>query len=111
VDEVRPSEIEILDIDTRIHQIRTFNSDEYPIDWMKLGIKGRGGTAFSPAFEHYENEMEKPQCLIYLTDLGSNDFGKEPEFPVLWVSTTNLSEVPFGEVTQIDVSYDQAQSA
>jgi hypothetical protein len=39
----------------------------------------------------------QPVCAIYLTDLDGDDFGPEPAYPVLWVST-DLTGAPFGEV-------------
>jgi predicted metal-dependent peptidase len=103
VDEVRPVELDIIDIDSSIKQVHTYTSDEYPIDWRELKLKGGGGTSFSPVFEHYRHAENPPVCLIYLTDLYCSNFGDEPEFPVLWVSTSNIKEVPFGEVTKLDV--------
>jgi hypothetical protein len=37
---------------------------------------------------------------VYLTDLGSDDFGDQPPYPVLWV-TTEKGEAPYGEIIEI----------
>jgi len=64
-----------------------------------LDIKphGGGGTAFSPVFEYIEEHGIEPIAIVFLTDLCCDDFGNEPNCPVLWVSTDE-GTAPFGEV-------------
>jgi predicted metal-dependent peptidase len=48
---------------------------------------GGGGTHFAPAFTWLKEHDIEPACAVYLTDL-EGGFGEEPDYPVLWVSTT-----------------------
>jgi predicted metal-dependent peptidase len=64
-------------------------------------IKGGGGTSFAPAFE-YLNEHHDIDAAVYLTDLCSDDFGEEPNYPVLWVSTTDR-DAPWGSICRIQM--------
>jgi len=43
-----------------------------------------------------ENDIE-PVATIFLTDLCCNDFGDQPNHPVLWVSNMD-GDAPWGEV-------------
>jgi predicted metal-dependent peptidase len=53
--------ITVAQCDTRINSIEEFNPKK---DW---DIKGRGGTAFQPVIDHF-NEFRSYTALIYLTD-------------------------------------------
>jgi predicted metal-dependent peptidase len=66
---------------------------------------GEGETRFRPAFEHISRIDPAPSCVIYFTDLFSDDFGPEPEMPVLWIGDykedwfgSHQARVPFGEL-------------
>ena len=65
------------------------------------GIKGGGGTRFTPAFEHFEKCDEIPKCLIYFTDGECDSFPDiAPTYPVIWLLTEDAKPFtpPFGEV-------------
>lgn len=63
-------------------------------------LPGGGGTDFRPVFKRIDNAQEKPEILIYLTDLYGT-FPEEPEYPVIWVAHQNGDmEAPWG--TQIN---------
>lgn len=89
--------ITVICCDTKINSVQDFT----PYDEIKIEIKGRGGTKFSPVFAHIEEKALTPKCLIYLTDLECFDFGQAPEYPVLWISPKDNNKVPFGEVIKI----------
>ena len=42
-----------------------------------------------------------PVACVFLTDLHCDDFGTEPDCPVLWV-TTGAEVAPFGEVVKME---------
>jgi predicted metal-dependent peptidase len=66
-------------------------------------IKGRGGTRFTPVFEwiaHHEGVVNVAG-LIWLTDMMGEFPPVAPEYPVLWVSCSDIKKAPFGEVVQI----------
>lgn len=65
-------------------------------------IKGGGGTAFSPCFSGLDQEGKRPDMAIYFTDLCGSDFGPEPNYPVIWV-TTAATEAPWGRVIKLDL--------
>jgi predicted metal-dependent peptidase len=66
----------------------------------KLG--GGGGTSFIPPFVYLEEENIRPACLVYFTDMGGS-FPDDPGFPVIWCSTTEGCEGPFGETIQVEL--------
>ncbi len=93
--------VTVMSVDTEVRDVVTLSRQDFPI---KLDIKGRGGTAFSPAFRHINKMDEQPCCVIYFTDLECDDFGPEPDYPVLWVQTAGrrIHDVPFGEVVTVN---------
>ena len=95
-----PEKIEFLQCDTAINQHDTYTRESLP---LKVEFKGRGGTDFAPVWEYIEENHLNPKACIYLTDLYPCDWGEQPPYPVLWISTTDVDNVPFGEVTRIQV--------
>ena len=95
-----PEKIEFLQCDTAINQHDTYTRESLP---LKVEFKGRGGTDFAPVWEYIEENHLNPKACIYLTDLYPCDWGEQPPYPVLWISTTDVDDVPFGEVTRIQV--------
>ncbi len=65
---------------------------------------GGGGTKFSPCFEKLDELDEDIEACVYLTDLGSDDFGDEPYYPVLWVSTDKHERAPWGETIYMEIN-------
>lgn len=66
----------------------------------KIKIAGGGGTSFVPVFQEISKRGLEPAALIYLTD-GYGDFPKmAPEYPVMWVMTTDVV-APFGATVEI----------
>lgn len=99
---MKPSKLVLIGCDTEIrwhHEVEP--DDEFPMDEMPFTS---GGTCFSPAFNYIKDNHPDVEAVVYLTDLESNDFGEEPLFPVLWVSTTKL-EAPWGETTHIQIEF------
>lgn len=97
--ECNPTSIYLVDCDTEVKlPVETYTQDDLPLRSSK--IRGGGGTYFSPVFDWVKEEKLQPDCLVYLTDLGSTDFGEAPDYPVLWVSTC-AGEAPWGEVVHI----------
>lgn len=49
----------------------------------KYAVKGRGGTAYQPAFDFF-NKMKEMDAVIYFGDMDSSDNPRKPKYPVLW---------------------------
>lgn len=73
-------------------------------DTLPEDFPGGGGTDFRPVFDAIEEDIERPACLVYLTDL-HGDFPEDaPPYPVLWVSPTEEYDIPFGTHIHFDLS-------
>lgn len=95
--ETQPAKIICVGCDSQVNDIFEWGDSETFWDEPPT-FTGRGGTLFSPAFEKLNELQEDIEACVYLTDLGSNDFGDEPHYPVLWISTDKRAgEAPWGE--------------
>lgn len=97
---IQPQKLIILHCDTAVHKIFEIDKED-PIEKKHFNLGGGGGTSFSPAFRYIkENCNDDIEALIYLTDLECDDFGPEPPYPVVWVSSRR-GKVPWGEIGYI----------
>lgn len=92
--DLRPSAVHVVYFDADVLHCDTFA----PEDTLHFARHGGGGTAFSPIFKYVDEQQLNPVACVVLTDLCSDDFGRAPDYPVLWVSTYS-DRAPFGEVT------------
>jgi len=92
-EDCNPANIHLIYFDSSVSHYEHFTRDEE----VHVEPHGGGGTAFSPIFTYIREHNIEPQACIVLTDLCCNDFGDEPNYPVLWVST-NEGTAPFGEI-------------
>jgi predicted metal-dependent peptidase len=98
VSEADPVRTTVVYCDTRINAVETFERGE-PVE---LTAKGGGGTDFAPVFAHVETMVERPACLVYLTDMQGRFPEVAPDYPVLWINTGSWDyEAPFGEVVRV----------
>jgi predicted metal-dependent peptidase len=100
-DAVRPRRLIVMDCDTRVTQIQTFERGE-AIDLQP--VLGGGGTSFVDPFRRLADDGIRPAFLVYLTDMDGRFPDEEPSYPVLWASTTPLRrarQAPFGEVVEV----------
>jgi predicted metal-dependent peptidase len=96
--EAKPDRVTVLYCDTQVNRIDEFGPDEE----VSMHAVGRGGTAFCPIFDKIAQWGELPVCLIYFTDLDSNDKPSEPEYPVLWATGLSVTDIgPFGQTVRI----------
>ena len=93
----RPTKVHVIYFDSEVSHYDEFDRDNEPV----IKPHGGGGTAFSPVFRYMEDHGINPVACIFLTDLCCNDFGDEPDYPVLWVSTDS-DKAPFGEVVMME---------
>lgn len=85
--------LRVFSIDAAIQSEQEFTKSDMP---FTVEVKGGGGTDFRPAFEEIYKKGYSPACAIYLTDLQGRFPDKEPDYPVLWVSTDKHEKAPFG---------------
>ncbi|TDN59037.1 VWA-like domain-containing protein [Paraburkholderia sp. BL10I2N1] len=100
-DAVRPRRLIVMDCDTRVTQVQTFERGEAV---ELLPVLGGGGTSFVDPFRRLAHEGIHPAFLVYLTDMDGAFPGEEPAYPVLWASTTPLKrarQAPFGEMVEV----------
>lgn len=98
INSVKPDHTYAIYVDTKVCNVEDFTPKQYPI---KLAAKGGGGTDFKPGFKHIKEQNLNIAAAIYLTDMYCNSFPDTPDFPVLWISTSDKNEAPFGEVVKL----------
>jgi predicted metal-dependent peptidase len=99
-DENSPEELHVVSCDAAVATHQVFLPGD-TVDHTTVKTGGGGGTSFVPPFAHLAKKDIRPQCLIYLTD-GYGDFPQEPDYPTLWVMTTDVVS-PVGDTVQIKV--------
>ena len=94
---VKPEKVHIIYFDSDIKKHEEYNHDED----FEVHVHGRGGTAFSPIFRYIEEKgIDVAHCIV-ATDMDCDDFGPEPDYPVIWLAMDNHSDyAPWGKVIQ-----------
>jgi predicted metal-dependent peptidase len=96
-------ELHVLYFDSKICRHDVFMPDDEPVP----NPCGGGGTRFDIIWDYIEEEKIDPKCTVVLTDMYAYDFGLEPSYPVMWLSTEKLghgaSVAPFGKVIYVDL--------
>lgn len=64
--------------------------------WPEKMREGRGGTDFRPVLDHIQENNLDISCLVYFTDCYGYFPDSPPEYPVLWLVTTD-HPIPWGE--------------
>jgi len=86
-------EILIVECDTQIQ--KTYKYKDAP-----KAVSGRGDTSFRPIFEYANTLKQKPNCIVYLTDLEADlNFVNTSKIPTMWAVTENgadIKNVSFG---------------
>jgi predicted metal-dependent peptidase len=98
IEHVRPSSVVFIQADAIVQDVKVLDCMDKLQDCDRK-FRGRGGTAFAPAFKHLQEEHPDVQAIVYLTDLDSGDFDEAERFapaPTLWVSTNPRAKAPFG---------------
>lgn len=98
-EDLKPKTIHLVYFDSSVCGIDSFEPD----DTIEIKPRGGGGTRFSPIFQAIDDNGIEPVACVVLTDLYCNDYGDAPDYPVLWVSTSNQDTVPFGEVVPLTI--------
>lgn len=94
--------VTLMTCDAKVTLMRRLTRADLP---LSLSPSGGGGTDFRPPFQHLDEEMVAPSCLIYFSDMNCRSYPEEPAFPVLWVTPSHdFDKPPFGEVVRMEVS-------
>lgn len=66
-------------------------------------VKGRGGTAYQPAFDYFENERDV-DGVIYFGDMDCADVPAKPKYAVLWaIIGDQRPPVSWGRTTAVEI--------
>lgn len=102
LDHCRPTEMRMIDCDTRVHQQATFQPGD---DLRTFVPEGGGGTDFRPVFDAIAALGEEPACLIFLTDLYGTFPATPPPYPVLWANFgAPNNSAPFGKTIHVPIA-------
>lgn len=101
-EEMSPRQIIVIQCDHSVQKVDEYDQGEIVDDFR---VKGRGGTRVMPVFREIDKRDYHPDRMIYLTDMGVDDWPKTPPpYPLLWVSTAPTSvKAPVGETITISV--------
>jgi len=107
IDQTRPSSVVFIQADAAVRSEQELDHNTKLANTEKA-FKGRGGTAFTPAFELIREKHNDVQAIVYLTDLESSpeDFDqaeKAATAPVLWVSIVPRNTAPFGTTAYMTI--------
>lgn len=96
--DVKPSRIVVMSCDSKVYNVQELS---WADDLESYKVVGGGGTSFDPPFRYIEEHSMSPAFLIYLSDLFGEFPKVEPEYPVLWVSSTQQKIAPFGKTIHL----------
>jgi predicted metal-dependent peptidase len=98
----RPEKMWVMACDAHVHNVHELPS-YHDVYSARPEMRGGGGTDFCPVFEKVEELGICPAVLVYFTD-GYGRFPSEaPDYPVIWVMTTDV-EAPFGETVKVELN-------
>lgn len=85
----------LIAVDTRPQSIEVVTNSDGVLNWHPTG---GGGTDFRSAMDLIAKEYPNSVGMLFLTDMETASFGKEPPFPVVWVNFAprNQRKAPFG---------------
>ena len=98
IEQASPERVHIVWCDARVQHTQTFEKGES----LKPEARGGGGTDFRPVFKWVDDQGIEPQALIYITDMYGSFPTEAPDYPTIWVKTTDV-EAPFGSEVRIEV--------
>lgn len=82
----------VIQCDCQVDDVQEYASDGEQFDPdTKFEASGGGGTSFVPPFEYLKEHGIRPECLIYFTDGYGDAPQQAPNFPVLWIVTSDGS--------------------
>jgi len=102
LEQVKPRWITLAYWDTQLHRIDRFEKFEYDVDTSMLNPVGGGGTDFSDWQDVIDDMEEMPDVVLAYTDMCATFPREALTVPTVWLSTSSVSEAPFGTVINIE---------
>lgn len=99
LDELNPKKVVVICCDARVQSITEYIPGD-TVGEHGRDFTGGGGTVFQPVWDKCEMMEDSVTACIFLTDMYAN-FGKEPPFPVLWLTKTEDHDAPFGKTVRM----------
>ncbi len=85
-------DLDLMCCDARVDSYEHYDENN-PLELDKeVKWTGGGGTSFKPPFKFIEDHGLMPDCMLYLTDGYGDAPENPPDFPFLWVLTSDGSE-------------------
>jgi len=91
----------LIQTDGKVYKYDEFRSSE---SLPEVEVSGKGGRNTTPTFDFIEEDRWKPDLLVYFTDLDVDFPNHIPSYYVVWITTGDKTDVPFGEVLTYDSS-------
>lgn len=92
--------VTVIEADTEIKNAYEYNPKK------KYKVSGRGGTAYKPAFDYFNDKKNTVDAMIYFGDMDCFDTEelKKPKYPVLWsIVGSQNPPADFGAVIRVEV--------
>ncbi len=81
-------DVTLIECDADVQNVRHFSEWE-PFEYEQFDFHGFGGTDFRPVFTWINNNIAEPKLLIFMTDGYGDVPSNPPEYPMLWVLTSD----------------------
>ena len=81
-------DVTLIECDAEVQNVRHFSEWE-PFEYEQFDFHGFGGTDFRPVFTWINNNIAEPRLLIFMTDGYGDVPANPPEYPMLWVLTSD----------------------
>lgn len=97
----KPRDLWVLGCDSAVASVEHMDSSADLVANPPV-MEGGGGTSFNPPFVWVEEEDIRPDILVYFTD-GYGDWpDRQPDYPVVWIMTTDVVP-PWGEYVKVEL--------
>ena len=100
-EDMHPTSVTVISCDSMIRHVERYEKGEEIKD---LNSSGRGGTKVQPVFRYLEDENVQFDTLVYFSDMWIDDYPREFDKPLLWISSQPKHQYcnpPCGEITYI----------
>jgi predicted metal-dependent peptidase len=88
------NEVTVIEADAAVHNVYSWKRGQVPQP------KGRGGTAYQPAFD--KAAELRADAVVYFGDMDCADTPSQPTIPTLWACVRGTPPVPWGARLRLD---------